>query len=216
MPERVSFTTQDGVEIVGDWYPAPGKRFAILLHIRPATKESWRRWAEILRERGVSVLAYDQRGHGESTMGGTIDFEKMTDDESRGKRLDLEAAFAWLEGKGATDGNTFLMGGSIGANLAIRFLSEHPGVPTAIALSPGLDYRGVTTGDAISNLSGVQQVVLIASDDDQHDSFASCAKLHELAPERTTFLRQTGLGHGTHMLEKDPALFDAILARLSL
>ncbi|OGL66411.1 hypothetical protein A2856_01815 [Candidatus Uhrbacteria bacterium RIFCSPHIGHO2_01_FULL_63_20] len=214
--ERVTFVTEDGVEIVGDWYPSEGGRFAILLHIRPATKESWRRWAEILQARGVSVLAYDQRGHGESTMGGTIDFEKLSDDESRAKRLDLEAAYAWLQGKGATESDTFLMGGSIGANLSIRFLAEHPGVKRAVALSPGLDYRGVTTDDAIRKLSDDQRVILIASDDDQHDSFASCAKLNALAPERTTFLPQKGLGHGTNMLEEDPALFDMILTRLSL
>jgi alpha-beta hydrolase superfamily lysophospholipase len=194
--ERVSFKTEDGIEIGGDWYPVNGEKFAILLHIRPATKESMVAWAKALNARGYSCLAYDQRGHGESTMNGTLNFESFTDEESRGKALDLEAAFAWLQGKGAAEANTVLVGGSIGGNLAIRFLAEHHGVPMAIALSPGLNYRGV------------------ASDDDPHGSLESCRRLHELAADRTVFVQKRGLGHGTAMTEKNPGLIDELLTYL--
>ena len=214
MAERVTFTTSDGVEIVGNYFPVPGsERFAILLHIRPETKESWGSWIQALNARGFSCLAYDQRGHGESTMAGTLDYETQTEEQSRAKRLDLEAAVEFLKGKGAVPANTMFVGGSIGANLAIRFLSEHPDYPFAIALSPGLTYRGVATDDAIVKLSAGQQVILVSSDDDPYGSFESCKTLHGLAPSRTVLIEKSGLGHGTYMTDKDPSLIDELIRR---
>lgn len=214
MAERVTFMTQDGVEIVGSWSPAPGRKFALLLHMMPATKESWDPWVPKLNAAGYSTLALDQRGHGESTMGGTLDYKKFSETQQQAKRFDVEAAFAFLKGKGATEENAILAGASIGANLAIRFLAEHPGTKTAIAISPGLDYHGVTTDDAIVSLGSGQQVVLVASDDDDRDAFDSCAKLHSMNPSGTTFVRRSGLGHGTHMTEKEPALADELIRQL--
>ena len=60
--------------------------------------------------------------------------------------MDLETAADFLikERKAAADKISFV-GASIGANLSLQYISEHPEFKTAVLLSPGLDYRGVKT-----------------------------------------------------------------------
>lgn len=71
-PERVSFTTKDGVRIVGDFYDASQPEaskppFVILLHMYQKDRTSWAPLIEELVKDNISVLAIDLRGHGEST-----------------------------------------------------------------------------------------------------------------------------------------------------
>jgi alpha-beta hydrolase superfamily lysophospholipase len=66
--EKVNFKTKDGVTIVGNYFK-PRKEHApafLLLHMMPATKESWNDFASHLQKEGFEVLAIDLRGHGES------------------------------------------------------------------------------------------------------------------------------------------------------
>lgn len=212
MAELVNFKTEDGVEIVGDFYPSSGGRFAILLHMMPATKESWRAFADKLVEAGFSCLAIDMRGHGESNMSGALNYRTFTDAQHQATMRDVEAAFAWLAGKGATVETTIAVGASIGANLAINFAAEKM-LPLAVALSPGLNYHGVTTSSAIRALKQGQRVLLVASDDDP-ESAEGCAILHAMNPSRALLIVRTGLGHGTRMFDKDPILMDELIEML--
>lgn len=211
MPEKVTLTTSDGIQIVADVYPASEpKKFAILLHMMPETKESWREFAGKLQETGYTSIAIDERGHGESTMDGTLNYKTFTDEQQQAKRLDAEAAFEYLKTQGATEENTVVVGASIGANLAIRFLLDHQGAKKAVALSPGLDYRGVTTADAIQKISAEQSVLLVASDDDT-ESFETIRELHRLNPDQTSVIERSGIGHGTRMFDADPTLMDRVI-----
>jgi len=114
MPPRVTLTTSDGIEIVGVYRHTDQDRLAILLHMMPATKESWDAIAEKLLERGYASFAFDQRGHGESTMGGTLDYKTFTPAQQQAKRLDLEAALDWAHARGFDDASIVLIGASIG------------------------------------------------------------------------------------------------------
>lgn len=213
MSERVSFTTSDGVEIVGDFYPSHGKAFAILLHMMPATRESWKPFAAHLVEAGYSVLAIDERGHGESTMDGKLDYKTLSDEQQQAKIRDVEAAFIFLKGKDAQEANAVVIGASIGANLAIQFLAEHPEMKAAVALSPGLDYHGIVTEPLVSRLASGQRVLLVASDDDE-ESFASIRQLKKRNPAQAEVFERTGIGHGTAMFDKDPGLMNELVAWL--
>ena len=175
--------------------------------------DTWEKMEKLL-ERGYASLAFDSRGHGESTMGGALDYKTFTPEQQQQKRLDLEAAFAWAQSQGFDDAHIILIGASIGANLAIRALAEHRDLPLAIALSPGLDYRGVKTDDAIQSLASSQKVVLVASDDDDRPSWDSVHELHRLNPS-TVLIERHGLGHGTDMTDKDPSLVDEIITHIS-
>lgn len=212
MSELVTFKTEDGIEIVGDFYASPGDRFAILLHMMPETKESWRAFAERLVEQGYSCLAIDMRGHGESNMAGALHYRTFSDAQHQAKMRDVEAAFAWLAAKGADETNTVIIGASIGANLGVSFAVEK-GVPLAIALSPGLNYHGVSTTAAIRALKQGQEVLLVASDDDP-ESAEGCAILHSMNPTRAQLMLRSGVGHGTRMFNKDPNLMDELIELL--
>ena len=213
MTSSVTLTTQDHIELAGIYRHDGQEKIAILLHMMPSTKESWDSIAKKLLEHGYASLAIDMRGHGESTMGGTLGYKTFTPEQQQQKRLDLEAALAWTREHGFDDAHTILIGASIGANLAIRALAEHSSLPLAIALSPGLDYRGVKTDDVVTSIKPNQKVVLVASDDDDRPSLDSVHELHRLNPS-TVLIERHGLGHGTHMTDLDESLVEEILSHV--
>lgn len=64
--EAITLTTGDGVTLAG-WYAPPSNGAAILLlHGAGGSRESVRRYADMLVRHGYGVLALDLRGHGES------------------------------------------------------------------------------------------------------------------------------------------------------
>ena len=60
MNQQVSFITHDRVELAGIYRNTDQKKIAVLLHMMPATKESWDSIAHKLLERGYASLAFDQ------------------------------------------------------------------------------------------------------------------------------------------------------------
>jgi dienelactone hydrolase len=213
MPEKISFATEDGVTIVGDLYEKKaGGPWAILLHMMPATKESWTGLATALADAGFTALAIDLRGHGESVVStrGRLDYKLFTEREQQEKERDVEAAARWLaDNRGMLPWRLAVVGGSIGANLALRFAAAHHDVPIAVALSPGLDYRGVTTLDAVKDLAAGQRLWLAASDDDEF-SYMSVQKLAEVAPEGSAVQLLSGAGHANRMFDALPCLEKAV------
>lgn len=213
--EHVTLKTSDGVEIIGKYHPAvQSQRAAILLHMMPATKESWDAFVVELDHAGYSSIAIDERGHGESTMNDTLDYKQFSEEQQQAKILDVEAAFLYLQQQGFEESNMIVVGASIGANLAIQFASEHPRIPFVIALSPGLNYRGVKTDGFITQLHDGQRVVLVSSDDDDRESAESCKELHRLNPLQTTWIEKNGLGHGTNMFAADSKLMNELITLL--
>lgn len=209
MPERVSFAAADGVTLVGDYYQTPKQGPAVLLlHMMPATRESWREFAPKLVARGFSVLAIDLRGHGESVSGptGAIDYRKFSDSEHKASLLDVDAAVRWLEEQGGSP--VALVGASIGANLAITYAADHHDIPAVAALSPGWDYRGVTTPENAAKFGASQSLWLAASDDDDF-SFQTDKRLSSIVPTATV-KELSAAGHGTMMFDRDPVLMDEL------
>lgn len=205
---RTVIMTEDGVELAGLYRRADAPRGAVLLlHMMPATKESWDAFADAILPLGLSSLAIDLRGHGESVRQGDrlLDYRQFTDGDHRAKALDAEAAAGWLLGKEAIGFDRLAVAGaSIGANLAIRFGAEHPDIPAVLALSPGLDYRGVTTADAFASLPSGQSVFIAASEEDAV-SWKSVKILESSGTRASAVFRfLKGAGHGTAMFESDP------------
>jgi len=188
--------------------------YAILLHMMPATKESWEAFAEKLQTAGYTTIAIDERGHGESTQAGSLLYTSMPDEQQRAKKLDVEAAFDYVRRTyDAKSDQIVLIGASIGANLAIQCLVEHEAIPLAVALSPGLNYRGIKTEPFVKHLSDDQKLLLVASDEDEH-SFKAIHALHNIAPDKTVLIEKHGIGHGTTMTDKEPGLIDRIIDEL--
>src|SRR3989338_10058284 len=198
--DKVQFQTEDGVTIVGDWYPAKGDRFALLLHMMPATKESWMGLAAELNSRGISCLAIDLRVHGKSTKKDAVreplDYRMFSDEEQQAKAFDVEAALLWLQRQGMRGETLAVAGASIGANLAIPARAANNLIPVGIALSPGIDFHGVKTDGPIERLAENQTILLVGSEDDP-TSFSAVNELHELNRDRTYRIVLTDAGHGT-------------------
>lgn len=211
---KIHLITSDHIKIFGIYRNQQHVQAAILLHMMPATKESWDTFAVALDSVGYASLAIDERGHGESTMNGILDYHAFSEQQQQDKIYDVEAAFAYLQAKGFEEKNIIIVGASIGANLGIQFLATHPKVQTAIALSPGLNYRGVKTDEFIQQLHFGQRVILVASDDDDRDSAESCRTLHNLNSTQTILIAKINLGHGTTMFENDPKLMNELIAML--
>ncbi len=215
--EKISFQTSDGITIVGNWYAAPeSKRFVLLLHMMPANKESWQPLAEALQAAGVASLAIDFRGHGESiaSQGGALDYKKFSDTEQQAKMRDVEAAVAWLKEKGAREETIALVGASIGANLAMVYGSEHTKIPAIVALSPGLEYRGVNAERAGVHIAPFQKVLLAAAEGDTYSFDTVNTLAGRMVAVEPEVLRYRGSAHGTDLFKTDPALIQKIISLL--
>jgi alpha-beta hydrolase superfamily lysophospholipase len=149
-PQRVEITASDGWVLVGDLtLPADtgetGAPAVLLMHMYNDSRQAWADLVDPLLDAGYAVLAIDLRGHGDT--GGARDWELA--------QQDTQAWVDWLRTQPGVDpARISLIGGSIGSNLALRGMAADEAIVTAIALSPGLDYYGVTTEDAVTAIRG--------------------------------------------------------------
>jgi pimeloyl-ACP methyl ester carboxylesterase len=67
--ETAKFDSVDGVELHGTFYPGrkPKTPAVLILHRYGGDHQGWENLAEKLQDKGFAVLAFDFRGHGEST-----------------------------------------------------------------------------------------------------------------------------------------------------
>lgn len=209
---KVTLMTQDGVNLVGLYRATASPRGVVLLvHMMPATKESWDHFTERLAERHWSSLAIDLRGHGESVTqaGRRLDYQNFQDEEHRLSTLDLEAAALWLRAETGFSFNCLrLAGASIGANLVLDFAARYPEIERVLALSPGLNYRSLTPETGFPAYRSDQRFLLAASVEDAY-AYSSVLELSRIKTSAEVSVRELhGDGHGTAMLERDPAFRD--------
>jgi pimeloyl-ACP methyl ester carboxylesterase len=145
--ESIEFQTKDGVTIHSTLVEVQNpKATIILLPMLSKTKESWKRVQEELAIARYQSLALDLRGHGQSTIkkGRQIHWRSFKTREFNKMTLDVEAAINHLSQElGVEPDSIYLMGASIGANIALKYAADHPKVQGVVLLSPGLNYRGV-------------------------------------------------------------------------
>lgn len=208
-------TAQDGVKIAYDFYEVPApKGWLILAHMMPATKESWKDFAEEMRNFGYAGIAIDLRGHGKSD-GGPDGYQKFSDAEHQASIQDLETAWEFIQSQGATAKKTAVIGASIGANLGIQFLTNHLNVAGGVFLSPG-NYRGLDSGMLVKKLAPQQKVLFVASKQDERAGGNNAAQNQEYykmaAAKNKHLVIFDGAGHGTELfaLTEEYDLIEAI------
>ena len=206
--EKASFATLDGVEIKGHYWQGSNTA-VLLLHMMPATKESWSNFAELLNKTGFTVLAIDLRGHGESLTQGIrkLDFRKFSDAEHQASIKDVEAAVAYLTAEGAK--NIYITGASIGANLALLYQSQHPEIKKTVLLSAGLDYRGALAEPAARKLQAEQASFIVEGSSDVSCS-GTAKKLASLINGSKASIFNTA-AHGTNLFAEQPQLMNEII-----
>lgn len=213
---KIQLTASDGVKIAYNYYEPEGKppdKFFVLIHMMPAAKESWKEFAELAKTKGHASIAIDLRGHGQSA-GGPDGYKNFSDAQHQASIKDVEAAVKFVLDKGVKPEKITLAGASIGANLALQYLAEHPEIKKGALLSPGLDYRGIKGDDLIRKLHEGQKVWLAAADDDNNGLNAQWVKqLYELAPlniQKLGVTFKTG-GHGTDIFKSFPELMEKFI-----
>lgn len=191
-----------GSERLAGLYWEPTKRLApgvVLLPMLGHGKEDWIPLATRLHREGYGVLALDLRELGRS------DREHLL--------ADVRAGVTFLRQRKRVDAARIgLIGASIGANAALIFAAQEPLVRVAALLSPGLDYRGVTTEPALRDY-GARALLLVAGEEDLA-SAAAVRRLTEVAQGDTVAKLYPGNAHGTDLLAADSSVVDDLLVFL--
>lgn len=186
----------------GTGTPQPG---VLLLHMLGGKRSDWDEtgFIALLNEAGYATLTLDLRGHGDSRA--EVNWGSAEED--------INVVWEWFISQPEIDpANSMIIGASIGSNLALRTTASQPTVKAAVLLSPGLNYREVTTDDAIAELD--RSVLMIAMTQDAY-SANSVTNLNEINPDHSTAAIAEGRAHGTNMFGTYEGLESLILDFLS-
>jgi alpha-beta hydrolase superfamily lysophospholipase len=200
----VSLTATDGVRLAGTFYPAgagDSEAVVLLLHAAFEDRSSWREFAAALQRAGVSALALDFRGHGESD--GDRTFAPVMD-------TDVDAALTWLGSMPKTGGSKVgIAGASLGANLALRAAARRRAVTAVALLSPGTQLWDVGIAGVVEQY-GVRPLLVVACDQDRYaaDTVTLLARAARGACQCSLL---PGQSHGVRMFESHPALRDTLI-----
>ncbi len=202
----VEFTTEDDVLLKATYYPSETIKSnapaILLIHMLNSTKESWETFAIAAQQAGYAVLAVDLRGHGESESR-HFDFAAMDND--------VDAALNWLTSRPEIDQNRIgIAGASIGANLGLRGAGRHSRVKSVVLLSPGLDYRGVTTIEALTQY-GQRPIMIVAAEND-HYAADSSRTLNSQALGQHQLQIYPDATHGTNIFKTQAGLQPMMLS----
>lgn len=155
---QVRLTTGDDVSIAAAYYPAAKNNApaVVLIHGAAQTRDAWLPFVPLLQRHGFAVLLFDLRGHGQSNRRITargpepLDARNFTERDYTAMQLDLNAAVDWIADQAEIDKKHIaLVGSGIGANLALRYAVVNDEVAGVALISPGINYRGLRTDDAI-------------------------------------------------------------------
>lgn len=201
-----TFITPDReqVKIAYDLYhpEKKSKSVVILLHMLGQNRGDWRKFATNLATIGLSAMALDFRGHGDSLLKMNeqpLFYRDFTNSDFSHLDEDVRGAIQELVRQGYE--SFAIVGASIGANVAVKFAAKEPGVKALVLLSPGADYRGIRF-DAYTKELKVP-ILLVASKEDSYAYKTSEAFMKSINPKRSkiTWEPVNNSGHGTRMLK---------------
>lgn len=192
----------DGLILQATFYGGPvgAAPVVVLLHQAGGSRADWEPVAQQLQGAGYAVLTLDLRGHGDT--GGGVNWALARDD--------VAAALALLLDLGAIDqARIVLVGAGVGANLALNACADTPACAAAVLISPGLDYHGITTADALPRL-GARPLLIVAGDNADNNP-ADSLTLDNMAQGTHQLVVVPGGGHGMALFAADPSLQDQLV-----
>jgi pimeloyl-ACP methyl ester carboxylesterase len=218
-PEDVSFVTEDGVTLVGTYYPpadpAEHTGCALFVHQLSSTRAEWQPVIARLRGR-AHLMTIDMRGHGGSTQAtaGALSWKTFeTGDWERVER-DVAQAVDELIEKG-TDSTCVLVGASIGSSAVLRYAGAHPDrVRALVLLSPGIAYRGLRTPDAARNVHAPVMIVH-SQENGAVDAAGALAGIWRDAGVAVEVLADPGQAHGMKILNGNADALDRVVRFLA-
>jgi dienelactone hydrolase len=213
-PQEISLKTVDGVTLGATLYPIkqPSPPGIVFVHMEGSDRRSWTVFAKRAQMAGYFGVTFDMRGHADSRKAGdaTLSYGDFSAQDWLNVLADIEAAANELVKQGVNAQNITVAGAGVGGSLALHYALERTDIAAVLMVSPGLDYKGVKTADAIKAY-GKRPSLLISSEGDSY-SVSSGTSL-KAASEGLCELREyPGSAHGTNLLDgSNAAQDDAIL-----
>lgn len=209
----IEYVTEDGVHISGTLQPAavPDAPAVILVHGLGSDRSEWAPLLERLRvEPGLTTLAIDMRGHGQSTRGpsGAIGWSSFDAAQWAATRLDVRGAVAFLHGSesGVAPSAIAAVGASIGSSAVIAAAADEPTLTTIVTLSPGRAYHGF---DAITPAIGLGDRAIFAvvahDETDGVETADAYGRIGHVPPRVVE-----GNAHGVALFSLDPTTLDGV------
>lgn len=215
----VTFETSDGFTIHGDLYSAAGATapVAILLHMYRSDRSGWEPLVPALAGAGFTVLAIDQRAHGDSIRknGESVRASEIPREDFgalvRAGTRDVEAARHYLEERGMATDRLVLVGASYGCSVALLAAGALDGVDGLVLLSPGTSYFDVDVTEEARAFEA--PVLFVAAEEDSRAAKAARSLAASRPQEASTTLDVLPEGeHGTRLLPERPELRERIAA----
>jgi alpha-beta hydrolase superfamily lysophospholipase len=166
------------------------------------TKESWAPLTSVLNDRGITTLAIDLRGHGESRYSpdGSDDRTKVENRDTdffNTMHLDAQAALEHLENNEHIKAQKIaLVGASVGCSIAIRTAIDHP-VAGVVVMTPGKEYLGIPTVEHIKKWPGIPLLIMTSEEEAERGAEDIYAALQNKGAKLMVF-QEEGI-HGTNM-----------------
>jgi pimeloyl-ACP methyl ester carboxylesterase len=183
------------------------KTGVLMAHMLGRDSRDWTYLAKKLHQAKFSTLAVDLRGHGQSSKAGST----LSAEDYPAMLGDLNAGLAYLKGRGVTE--ISCVGASIGANLCAQLGAQNPDIVNLVLLSPGLNYKGITSADALKAY-GKRPVLIVAAEDDRFAPRSATA-LEGVAIGQVHYELLAEGGHGTKMLTRAPSLENTVMSWLA-
>ncbi|OVE75307.1 hypothetical protein BVX98_07850, partial [bacterium F11] len=188
--------------------PQENQPTVILLHGLQSTKKEWNSFATACGKKGWGVLAYDARGHGESSKtkdkkGRPNGFQYMGSPGpgSRWERMidDVGAVLRFCKNKDPKKKHTFFLGGaSLGANVSLNYAALSRSIQGVFLLSPGLTYVGISTEDPVKKMKRPILIVVSSADHYAHQSSLALKR----ANPQVQLWSDVKEGHGVQMFDQ--------------
>lgn len=195
--ETISRQSADDATLVADYYPAQAESsdapVVMLLHMLNSNRAAYDPLIPDLHDAGYALFNVDIRGHGDS--GGSRDWDLAI--------ADVADWVGWLDEQGHVgEDGLAIIGASIGSNVAIIGCAESELCRGVIALSPGLDFRGVQPERALVDGLADRTALLVAAHQDRY-SAESVEQLFTSATGDVTARLYRGRSHGTRLFDSD-------------
>ncbi|MBI3563335.1 MAG: alpha/beta fold hydrolase [Gammaproteobacteria bacterium] len=189
--EKITFTTQDGAKIEASLFSANKDLAVVFAHGAAFNKESWYTLAERLLNNGISSLAIDFRGYGQSSGGSGSDLYP-----------DILGAVSWLEKAGFK--HLALVGGSMGGAATLDALqhTQDPKITKVILLAPA-------GGEAITSKT-IKKFFIVSAGDGLHDDVEAIFKA-SAEPKQIKVLPGSAHAQNIFNTAQGPALTEAIV-----
>lgn len=196
--------SEDGLTLPVRYYhpPAAGAPLIVVVHDWGSSLQNWEKISRQLQEYGFGVILFNVRGHG----GASTAYYYLSDEQIGGMKMDVSLALAFARSRAG--GAVHLLGTGLGANLAVAVAAEEGGVDKMVAISPGLNYRGIDIRGAVKELAQ-ENLLMVASQEDVYSIYTIRELERELEGQSQSRLLNNA-GHGVWILMRQPASIEMI------